>query len=137
MSSSEPENELTPAEQPAKVAHTLERLPELPDEKVAGIMALLVLQIRPALADIFMSARSASRWRVVAHKQQNKQQRSVEKRETLGEPGFLMVAPTGIEFSKWGPGRSRPLPKSSIFRGFRTFRSRPIPSDSGHFRPVC
>jgi integrase len=49
----------------------------------------------------------------------------------------LMVAPTGVEFSKWGPGRSRPLPKTSIFRGFRTFCFRPAPCDSGHFRPVC
>ncbi len=56
---SESGEELSPEEQAAKAAAILERMHEFSDEKLAGIIGLLVLQIRPALADIFMAARSA------------------------------------------------------------------------------
>ncbi len=44
-----------------------------------------------------------------------------------------MVAPTGIELSKWGPGSSRPLPKTRDYEGFHVAR---LPFSTGRHRPL-
>ncbi|MHB8441097.1 MAG: tyrosine-type recombinase/integrase [Candidatus Tyrphobacter sp.] len=48
----------------------------------------------------------------------------------------LMVAPTGIELSKWGPGSSRALPKTRNCEGFRFARLPALPAKPARCCPV-
>jgi len=46
---------------------------------------------------------------------------------------IYLVALTGIELSKWGPGRSRPLPIARDYEGFRVIG---LPFSTGRPRPL-